>query len=81
MAKDKVKATEAVEVKPIEQAPVQKPPVTESVYSAAELANNHKIFNTYREIVVVALRLAGKDSATISEAKKIIEEFKNKEVK
>lgn len=53
----------------------------ESVYSAEELANNHKAFNTYREIVVVALRLAGKKEATFAEAKSIIEKFKNKEVK
>ena len=31
----------------------------ESVYTAQELADNHKIFGTYREIVVVALRQAG----------------------
>ena len=54
---------------------------TESVYSAEELANNHKAFNTYREIVAVALRLAGKEQATFAEAKSIIEKFKNKEVK
>ena len=53
----------------------------ESVYTAEELAKNHKIFNTYREIVEVALRLAGKDKATVAEAKTIIEKFKNKEVK
>ena len=33
----------------------------ESVYSAEELANNYKVFKTYREQVVVALRLAGVD--------------------
>lgn len=52
-----------------------------SVYSAEELANNHKVFNTSREIVVVALRLAGKEKATVAEATTIIEKFKNKEVK
>ena len=78
MAKNKEKATEAVAV----EAKIETvKPVVESVYSAVELANNHKIFNTYREIVVVALAKAGKDQATISEAKKIIEDFKNKEVK
>lgn len=56
------------------------PAVTESVYTAQELADNYKAFGTYREIVVVALRLAGKESATFSEAKAIIEKFKNKEV-
>ncbi len=53
----------------------------ESVYTAAELANNHKVFKTSREIVVVALRLAGKKTATFAEAKTIVEKFKNKEVK
>lgn len=66
----------------VEEAP--KPEVkapVESVYSAAELANNHKVFKTSREIVSVALRLAGKESATLTEATNIIENFKNKEVK
>jgi len=53
----------------------------ESVYSAAELADNHKAFNASREIVVVALRLAGKKTATFPEAKAIVDKFKNKEVK
>lgn len=54
----------------------------ESVYTAAELANNaYKVFKVPREIVVVALRLAGKETATLTEAKAIIEKFKNKEVK
>lgn len=55
--------------------------VNESVYAAEELAENHKAFKTSREIVEVALRLAGKKSATFTEAKEIIENFKNKEVK
>ena len=55
--------------------------VNESVYTAAELAENHKAFKTSREIVEVALRLAGKKSASFTEAKAIIEKFKNKEVK
>lgn len=53
----------------------------ESVYSAAELVENYKVFKTSREVVEVALRLAGKKSATFTEAKTIIEKFKNKEVK
>ena len=55
--------------------------VNESVYAAAELAANHKVFKTSREIVEIALRQAGKTSATFTEAKAIIENFKNKEVK
>lgn len=53
----------------------------ESVYTAEELAKNCKAFNTSYEIVVIALRKAGKKTASFSEAKKIIETFKNKEVK
>lgn len=75
MAKAK-EVQEAVETA-VEQA---KAPA-ESVYTAAYLADNHKAFKASREIVVVALRLAGKKEATFAEAKTIIESFKNKEVK
>lgn len=79
MATAKAKAQEAaVEESVKEQV---KEPVVESVYTAAELAENHKAFQASREIVVVALRLAGKKTATFAEAKTIIEQFKNKEVK
>ena len=57
------------------------PRVNESVYTAAELIDNHKIFNTSREIVEVALQIAGKRAATFTEAKTIIDNFRNKEVK
>lgn len=53
----------------------------ESVYTAAELASAHKTFGTSYAIVATALQLAGKERATVTEAKKIIEEFKNREVK
>lgn len=53
----------------------------ESVYTADELAKNHKAFNTSYEIVTIALRMAGKTAATFSEAQKIIDKFKTKEVK
>lgn len=77
MANSKEKATpEAVKETPI----VQKN-VNESVYTAEELAQNHKFFKTSYEIVTVALRMAGKQAATVTEAKNIIEKFKNKEVK
>ena len=56
-------------------------PNAECDYTAAELADNCKAFGTYREIVAVALRLAGKEAATLSEARQIIERFKKKEVK
>lgn len=53
----------------------------DSTYTVEELTANHKVFHTSREIVAVALRLAGKKTATFQEAKAIIEKFKNKEVK
>lgn len=54
---------------------------SESVYTAEELAKNHKAFGTSYEIVAVALLKAGKTAATFSEAQKIIDKFKTKEVK
>lgn len=66
---------------PVKEAPVTRARVNESIYSAEELAENHKAFKTSYEIVSVALRKAGKKEATFSEAKQIIENFKNKEVK
>lgn len=60
---------------------VATPSVNESVYTAEELANNHKALDTSYEIVTIALRMAGKKSATFTEAKKIIDKFKSKEVK
>ena len=77
MAEKKAKRTEAVEEAPVvaTEAPPQ-----ESVYTAAELADNYKVFGTFREIVVVALRKAGVETATFSEAKRIIQNFKTKEV-
>lgn len=76
MASTKVKAA----AEPVIDAPVVQK-VNESVYSAEELAKNHKLFKTSYEIVAVALREAGKKEATLSEAKNIIEKFKNREVK
>ena len=54
---------------------------TESIYSASELANNYKLFGVNRDMVVIALRKAGKKSCTFAEAKAIIDKFKSKEVK
>lgn len=80
------KKTEAKKA-PVAEAPVPEAPVApapapaESVYPAAELAKAYKIFDASYEIVMVALKNAGKTEATVTEAKAIIEEFKNKEVK
>lgn len=67
-------ATEKLE-KP--SAPKQE---AESMYSSQELAANHKAFGVPKEIVTVALRLAGKETASFSEAKRIVEAFSKKEV-
>lgn len=77
MASTKVKAA----AEPVKEAPVVQAKVNESIYSAEELAKNHKLFKTSYEIVAVALRKAGKKEATFTEAKNIIENFKNREVK
>lgn len=65
----------------VKETPVARVRTNESVYTAEELAKQHKVFKTSYEIVTVALRLAGKKEATFSEAKKIIDNFKNREVK
>lgn len=57
------------------------PVAQESTYSVDELARAHKSLGTSYEIVKVALRQAGKDRATITEAKEIVERFKTREVK
>lgn len=53
---------------------------SESVYSAQELAANHKAFGVPKELVVVSLRLAGKKAYTFPEAKRLVEAFSRKEV-
>lgn len=52
----------------------------ESVYTARELADNCHVFGATKDLVLVALRGAGKPVATFEDAKKIIEEFMHKEV-
>lgn len=73
--------TKAVDIEPVKETPIVQKHVNESVYTAEELAQNHKFFNTSYEIVAVALRMEGKQAATFTEAKNIIEKFKNREVK
>ena len=58
-----------------------KPKPAESIYSAEQLAKAHGTFGTSYAIVATALQIAGKDQATVSEAKEIIEKFKKQEVK
>jgi hypothetical protein len=56
--------------------------VQESEYKAAELAAVSKnAFNVSPDCVIAALRVAGKEKATLKEAKEIIYKFTHKEVK
>lgn len=72
-------ATKKTETATAEEA-VQ--PVNESVYTAAELAAAaQSVFKVMPECVTAALMRAGKDKATISEAKEIVKKFMEKEVK
>lgn len=51
-------------------------------YSAAELAQAaQKVFGVPQDVATAALRMAGIQSATIEEAKKIVGDFAKKEVK
>lgn len=52
----------------------------ESVYTAAELADANATLGAAREAVIVALKLAGKEAATLREAKEIVHQFMNQEV-
>lgn len=59
------------------------PPVNpaEPLYTAAQLVDGHREFGTSRAVVASALKLAGKDKATLAQARKIIDAFRKKEVK
>lgn len=61
--------------------PTTKTKTVASVYTTEQLINNYKAFNTSKEIVKVALKLSGKDRITFDEAKRIVDAFRNKEVK
>ncbi len=51
-------------------------------YKASELAAQaRQIFGTTPEVVTVALRTAGKDAATVDEAKDTVRAFLDREVK
>ena len=53
-----------------------------ATYKASELAAKaRQMFGTTPEVVTVALRLAGKDSFTVDEAKRTVRDFLNREVK
>ena len=52
----------------------------ECEYSAEELALARSVFQTSPDIVEAALMLAGKDKATIPEAKRIVKDFMERKV-
>lgn len=53
-----------------------------ATYKVSELAAQaRQIFNTTPEVVTVALRTAGKEAATVEEAKETVQKFLNREVK
>lgn len=61
-------------------APAKK--TAESVYSVQELtAANEKVFGVKKECVVAALKENGKDKLTLTEAKRIVNDFLKREVK
>jgi len=54
----------------------------ECEYSVAELAGAaRKQFDVPPEVVSAALRIAGKDRATLTEARRIVKQFKERQVK
>ena len=54
----------------------------EARYEATELAKNaRQLFETTPEVVTVALKVAGVETATKEEAESIVREFLSKEVK
>ena len=59
---------------------VSTPAVPESKYPVKELAKNCAVFDASYEIVYTALKLDGKEEYTVSEARKIVDNFK-KEVR
>lgn len=86
MATNNKRTVEAQTGAPIEEKkaeiPVQAPSTPAgSTYAAEELARAHKTFGASYAIVATALKIAGKERATIKEAQEIVEKFKNQEVK
>lgn len=52
------------------------------MYKAKELAAKaRQMFGTTPEVVAAALKMAGKESASVVDAKKTVQDFLNREVK
>ncbi len=52
----------------------------EPVYSATQLAEHYEVFGTSKAVVTAALRIVNKPFATLAEAKRIVNLFRNQEV-
>ena len=77
-----LKQEPAVKTNPRNDDKTEKKPLVQSKYSAAELAANAwKIFSKPPEVVAAALKMAGKATATLDEAKEIVGKFLKREVK
>lgn len=80
---EKLKKPEGVETVKPETAEAVAPDVAEAAYKVAEFAANaEKLFGkrANADLVNAAFKLAGRRTATLSEAKVIVEKFINKEV-
>lgn len=83
-AEEAAKAETAPKEAEQEAAPEAVPEVKEPVYTAAEFAAAaSKVFGkgTSPDLVRAAFRVAGITSATVKEAKELVEKFANREVK
>ncbi len=50
----------------------------EAVYTASQLAEGYRTFGTSRAVVACALKMQKQDAFTMREARRIIDEFKNR---
>ena len=73
--------TEKEEVKVAETVPKKVTKTFEATYTIPELVDASSQFGTNRVVVRAALSKAGKEAYTMKEAKQLIEEMKNKEVR
>lgn len=72
----------ALSAKKKEEAAITAPAFKESVYTAGELAACSKeLFGARSECVTASMKEAGKERATVKEAREIIQRFLSKEVK
>lgn len=64
-----------------EAATVAKKAASAAVYTLDEFSENADVLGANRDIIHAAFRCAKKTSATLEEAKKLVKEFKESEVK